>query len=394
MDTEEKESTMVEDAKTEDLPTEPSTKSEHPRKKTRAWQIAKWPLWIFGGLFAIAMLALLSLPIWISPVGTSLASMLVPKYTGTAFNVDRINFNPYTGKLFVSGVRLANPAGYPEEDAFALGSISADVEVSTLLSDTIHVREIVIDAPFASYVFDAEGVNNIDRIIAAVNEKLGPKKEKEEKGGTKVEIDKVTVRGVRVAVGNGGVFELDSLTLTDFGKATPAQVEIAGVRLVNPEGFPEPNALTVNSVSIGVETADLSVKPIVFHDILVDSPNVFSVDNKADEDNFDVIFKPFKKGDGEKDEEKKAEKEGDDAPAVVIDKLDISGMKVKYGLLPAVPVPLPPFPNIGKEGGSTIKDVCGKIAGMMSSAMDSLGEGVKKVKQGASKMWEKVQFWK
>ena len=363
------------------------------RKMMRAWQIAKWPLWIFGGLFAIAMLALLSLPIWISPVGTSLANMLVPKYTGTAFNVDRINFNPYTGKLFVSGVRLANPAGYSKEDAFALGSISADVEVLTLLSDAIHVREIVIDAPFASYVFDAEGVNNIDRIIAAVNEKLGPKKEKEEKGGTKVEIDKVTVRGVRAAVGNGGVFELDSLTLTDFGKATPAQVEIAGVRLVNPEGFPEPNALTVNSVSIGVETADLSVKPIVFHDILVDSPNVFSVDNKADEDNFDVIFKPFR-GDGKQDEEKKAEEEGDDAPAVVIDKLDISGMKVKYGILPPVPIPLPAFSNIGKESGSTIKDVYGKITGMMNSAMDSLGEGMKKVKKGASKMWEKVQFWK
>ena len=393
MDSEKKEGAKVEDAKTKAPPAEQPKKSERSWKKTRAWRTAKWSLLIFGGLFAIAMLVLLSLPLWIGLVGTSLANMLVPKYTGTAFNVERINLNPYTGKLLVSGVRLANPAGYSEEDAFALGSLSADVEFSTLLSDTIHVREIVIDAPFASYVFDAEGSNNFARIMAAVNEKLGPKKEKEEPGGTKVEIDKVTVRGVRAAVGNGGVLEIDSLTLTDFGKATPAQVEISGVRLVNPQGFPEPNAVTVNSISIGVETADLSTKPIVFHDILIDSPNVFSVDNKADEDNFDVIFKPFK-GAGKTDEEKEAEEKGDDAPAVVIDKLDISGLKVKYGLLLPVPIPLPAFSNIGKEGGSTIKEVYGKIVGVMSSATDSLGDGVKKVKDGASKMWEKIQFWK
>ena len=79
---------------------------------------------------------------------------------------------------------------------------------------------------------------------------------------------------------------------------------------------------------------------------------------------------------------------------MVIDKLDISGLKVKYGLLLPVPIPLPAFSNIGKEGGSTIKEVYGKIVGVMSSATDSLGDGVKKVKDGASKMWEKIQFWK
>ena len=363
--------------------------AEQPEKKPLSKRILKWVLWSVAGLLAFVLVAALTLPLWINPVATSLAKSLVPKYTGTAFDIQDVKLNPYTGKLLISGIKLANPEGYAEKDAFALGSLSADVEVSTLLSDTIHVREIMIDSPFASYVFDAHGVNNFVRIMEAVNKKLGPKKKKrKDKGETKVVIDKITVKNVRAAVGNGA-FELESLTLADFGKETPAQIELSGVRLVNPEGFPEPNAVTVKSISIGMETADLSKKPIVFHDILIDSPSVFNVDNDADEDNFDVIFKPLKSG-AKKDEGQKAEKKGDDGPAVVIDKLDITGTRFKYGPLPAVPIPFPTFTDIGKEGGSSFKAVCEKIGGMAKSAMSGIGKGVKTIKDGAINLLPKI----
>lgn len=350
-------------------------------KKPLARRILKWVLWSVAGLLAFVLVVALTLPLWINPVGTSLANALVPKYTGTAFNIDRINLNPYTGKLFISGIKLANPEGYVEKDAFALGSLSADVEVTTLLSDTIHVREITIDSPFASYVFDAEGVNNFVRIVEAVKEKLGPKKDKKkDKGETRVVIDKITVKNVRAAVGNG-TFELESLTLADFGKDTPAQIELSGVRLVNPEGFPEPNAVTVKSIRIGMEMADLSKKPIVFHDILVDSPSVFIVDNDADEENLDVIFKPFKSG-AKKDKEKNAEKEDDDAPAVVIDKIQIIGTKLQYG---SIPIPMIPqsltLTDIGKKSkdGQSLKDLYETGVKKVKSAVGGLGKALDKV---------------
>ena len=363
--------------------------ARRPKRESLARRILKWVLWSVVGLLAFVLVAVLTLPLWIDPVGTLLADALVPKYTGTAFNVDRINLNPYTGKLFITGVKLANPEGYDEKYAFTLGSLSADVEVSTLLSDTIHVREITVDSPFASYVFDGKGINNFVRIMESVNKKLGPKKEKKEKGETRVVIDKITVRNVRAAVGNGAAFELESLTLADFGKDTPAQIDLSAARLVNPEGFPEPHAFTVKSISIGMETADLSKKPIVFHDILVDSPSVFIVDNDADEENLDVIFKPFKGG-AKKDEEKKSAKKDDGGPAVVIDKLDIAGTRLKYGSLPAVRIPLPAFTDIGKEGGSTLKAVYEKIVGIAKSAMAGIGKGVKVIKDGAVDLLDKV----
>ena len=116
---------------------------KQPEKKSLARRILKFFLWSVAGLLAFVLLAVLTLPLWINPVATSLANSLVPKYTGTAFNLERVNLNPYTGKLLISGVKLANPEGYAEKDAFSLGLLSVDVETSTLLSSTIHVRDIL-----------------------------------------------------------------------------------------------------------------------------------------------------------------------------------------------------------------------------------------------------------
>ena len=356
--------------------------AETPTKKSLGRRLLKGLLWTIAGLLVFVVVAVLTLPLWINPVGTSLANAIVPGYTGTAFNLERLNLNPYTGKLLVSGVKLANPEGYTEKDAFSLGLLSVDVEVSSLLSSTIHVRDITIDAPYASYVFDAAGSNNFDRIIAEVNKKLGPKEKKEkEPGKTKVVIDKVTIKDVRAAVGSGA-FELATLTLTDFGKDdAPAKIEIAGVKLVNPKGFPEPDAFSLKSLNIGLETGDLAKKPMVFHDILVDSTYVGLVYNDAGESNFDVILKPFK-GDEKKDaaasDEKKDKKKDaaeDDTPHVVIDKLDIAGTKVQYRKM-TFPIPLPTFTDIGKNSkeGASMKEVANQVWEKAKGSVGSLGD--------------------
>ena len=362
-----------------ETPAAETSAAETPKKKSLGRRILKGLLWTIGGLLLFVIVALLTLPLWINPVGTSLANALVPSYTGTAFNLERLNLNPYTGKLLVSGVKLANPEGYAEKDAFSLGLLTVDVDVSSLLSKEIHVRDITISSPYASYVFDAAGSNNFDRIIASVKKKLGPKEKKEkEPSETKVVIDKVTIKNVKVAV-NTGRFELTSLVVTDFGKSTAATIKLEGVKLVNPDGFPEPDAFSLKSLSIGMETADLSKKPMVFHDIIVDSTYAGLVYNDAGVGNFDAILKPIK-GD-EKDEKKevaadeKKDKEKDDTPRVQIDKLEITGTKLQWRKV-TLPIPLPTFTDIGKtsEKGATLKDVANQVMDKAKGAMTGFGD--------------------
>ncbi len=308
-----------------------------PKKKSIAWRIVKGLLWFLGGLLVFVLVAVLTLPLWINPVATSLANALVPKYTDTAFNLERVNLNPYTGKLLISGVKLANPEGFAEKDAFSLGSLSAEVEVTSLLSKTIHVREVTVDALFASWVFDAAGSNNFDRIIATVNEKLGPKKEKdEEPSETKVVIDKVTVKNVRAVVGKG-VFELQSLTLTDFGKDTPAKLEISGVRLTNPTGFEAENAFSLGSLSIGMDTGDLGKPPFKIHDLVIDSPYASYVFDAQNMDNFTRMLEPLLAKGGEAEakpaEQKAPKKEKEQAEPsaspVTLDRLEVKNLKAQ-----------------------------------------------------------------
>ncbi len=301
-----------------------------PKKKSLAKRILKWVLWSVAGLLAFVLLAVLTLPLWINPVATSVAKSLVPKYTGTAFDVKDVELNPYTGKMLISGVELANPEGYSEKDAFKLGKITVDVEMSTLLSKTIHVREVTVESPFASYVFDAEGVNNFDRIVEAVNKKLGPKKEKKkESDETKVVIDKVTVTGVEVVVGKGR-FALASLTLTDFGRDdAPAKLEISGVKLVNPPGFEAENAFSLGSLSVEMETGDLGSLPIKVHEVVIDSPYASYVFDEQNVDNFTRLLEPLlaKGGEPEKKEKKAEKAEKSSGAPVTLDRLEVRNLK-------------------------------------------------------------------
>ena len=319
------------------------TESEKPAEKKSAkplWKRSlKWALWSVAGLLAFVLVAVLTLPLWINPVATSVAKLLVPEYTGTAFDIKNVELNPYTGKMLISGVELANPEGYSEKDAFKLGKITADVEVSSLLSKTIHVREVTVEALSASYVFDAGGTNNFDRIVATVNEKLGPKKEKkEEPSETKVVIDKVTVKNVHVIVGTA-VFDLESLTLADFGRDDkPAKLVISGVRLTNPPGFEAENAFSLGSFSVGVETGDLGKLPIKIHDIVIDSPYASYVFDEKNMDNFTRMLEPLLAKGGaaeEKPKEQGAAKKEEKKPAapagspVTLDRLEVKNLKAQ-----------------------------------------------------------------
>ena len=112
------------------------------------------------------------------------------------------------------------------------------------------------------------------------------------------------------------------------------RTEIAGVKLVNPGGFPEPNAFSLKSLSIGMETGDLSKKPMVFHDILVDSTYAGLVYDDAGTSNNDAMFKPLM-GD-EKEGEKKDEKKEDEKKAEEKSGKSSSGKKTNDAELPSV----------------------------------------------------------
>ncbi len=178
--------------------------------------------WVLGVLLVLVLAVLLTIPLWLGPTVKSVANKVAPEYTGTEFSLSDVSLNPYTGKYRITELRLGNPEGYPVPVAFSVSNVLVDVEMSSLFSDTIHIREIAIEAPYASYV-SANGTNNFEWIQAHVEAKMGPKEKEEEKEedkgpGKKVVIDTLTISGTRVKLSVMPEMPIMTITLKDIGK--------------------------------------------------------------------------------------------------------------------------------------------------------------------------------
>jgi len=187
-------------------------------------------LWLLAIIFGGALLLILSTPLWLGPLSTSLANSLGPKYTGTKFNVAKIHINPLTGSLRVEDFHLGNPEGYDAEDAVSVGKLSVDIAPFALLGNRLHVKNIDVIDPYASYLGN-DGTNNFDAIVANIKKNLGIEEKAEteeakdeaaekdeEKDGMKVTIDRLHIEGVKFKMGIMPAIPIPiPITLTDLG---------------------------------------------------------------------------------------------------------------------------------------------------------------------------------
>ena len=177
--------------------------------------------WILLGILALVLVLVLAIPLWLGPTVASVANKIAPEYTGTSFKLEKVGINPYSGKYRLGPLVLGNPEGYPVPVAFAVSNILVDVEMSSLFTDTIHIREITIENPYASYV-SANGTNNFEWIAAHAQEKIGPKEEEEEEEEEgpkkKVIIDVLTISGTHVKYSVMPEMPIPTITIKDIGK--------------------------------------------------------------------------------------------------------------------------------------------------------------------------------
>jgi hypothetical protein len=150
-------------------------------------------------------------PVWLGPVARTVSEKLVPSLTGTAFRMDALELNAFSGRIRARGVELANPAGYRPARALAVGALDLSVDVSSALSDVIVIREVALRDAFVSYV-TLRGTNNFEAIAAYRDRGADPAKAeaagrapapdgKKEAPAKKVIIDRLLLTGLKVQMG-------------------------------------------------------------------------------------------------------------------------------------------------------------------------------------------------
>jgi hypothetical protein len=183
---------------------------------------------IVATLAVLLLVVVLTLPFTIGPIVKTAASVGGPAALGVPVSVGDVKLSPLAGSLTISQVKVGNPKGYSDKEAFAVSKIDISLNIKSLLTDTIVVKKIQIDAPAISFE-SKDGMSNFDTMLAnakKTSEEEKAKKPGEKAAGKKVIIETFTLNGAKmsytaaVTFGKPVTLPLPSLTLHDIGKSS------------------------------------------------------------------------------------------------------------------------------------------------------------------------------
>ena len=176
----------------------------------------------------LLLAAILTLPLTIGPIVKTAASVGGPKALGVPVSVGDVKLRPLAGDLIISKVKVGNPQGYSDKDAFAVDNIEVGLKMSSLMGGTIVIRKIQIDAPAITFE-SKDGKSNFDTMMANAKKASDEEKKespKEKKEGKKVVIEEFTLNNAKVSyasgltMGKAMVIPVPSVTVRDIGKGS------------------------------------------------------------------------------------------------------------------------------------------------------------------------------
>ena len=166
-----------------------------------------------------------------------------PGITQTKVELTSATLSPLSGQGTLTGLSVANPAGWPAGNAFYLGRIHIAMKPFSVFGDHIIIDEITIDQP--QFTYDTKIVSsNINDLLKNIEQSMGAQKggiQPKAKNGRplKLEVKKFVLTNGKVTVGLAGnaiTMPMPTVNMTDIGTAeggvTPAGLAYAVMRNV------------------------------------------------------------------------------------------------------------------------------------------------------------------
>jgi hypothetical protein len=178
-------------------------------------------------LAALLAALLLTHPLWLAPTAKTVANSAVPRIAGTRFELGKLSLNAYSGRFGAGDLVLYNPEGFSEPVALKVGEASVVADMSTVGSDVIRLKEVLVKDVFLAYTFK-DGKSNFDVISQNASSGKGAEKPADEKKdaegakaesaeGKRVIIDRLTLSGITVKLGPVPL-PVPPITLTGIGE--------------------------------------------------------------------------------------------------------------------------------------------------------------------------------
>jgi len=88
--------------------------------------------------------------------------------TGVAVTLKEVTLDLSDGKAALKGFMVGNPDGFQTDYAVSLGGISVTIDTSTIGSDVIVIKSVVVNAPKVIYELNGT-MSNVDAIRNTLN---------------------------------------------------------------------------------------------------------------------------------------------------------------------------------------------------------------------------------
>jgi hypothetical protein len=208
---------------------------------------------IVGGLVLLALIVVVLLLSNIGSIIKHAVESFGSDATKAPVKLETVDLSLSSGQGSLKGLSIGNPDGFKAPKAFELGAISVQLDPSTVTSDVVVIKEIVIESPRVTFELGLGGSNlgTIQDNVTAYGNSLGAGgdggekhkgkgdgsgggKKKDDAGGKKFVIENLWIRSgcVEAAItplgGKGVSCNMSEIHLTNIGRdsggATAAQV--------------------------------------------------------------------------------------------------------------------------------------------------------------------------
>lgn len=130
-----------------------------------------------------------------------------PRFTQTSVSMDGVKVSPFAGHVALQEFLIGNPQGYKTSHSFKVREVEVSVDLASLTSDVIRIKEIVIDTPDIIYELGGPAGSNLKTIQQNVTKASGPASTPQSQPtsgeGRKVVIDNLYIRKPKVALSAG-----------------------------------------------------------------------------------------------------------------------------------------------------------------------------------------------
>ena len=193
-------------------------------------------------LVAVAAIALLFFAVGLEDIIKRVIQDVGSAQTGTEVRLDRVELDLSSGRGALHNLTIANPEGYPDDTALAIGQVVLQIEPSSLSGGVIQIREASLDAGSLA-LYQRGKSNNLSVLLDNMQESADTVENTEdelppEASEMRLAIETLSVTGVQIAL-HSETGQEKTVSLPDYIQSgigdpktglTPAQLSDAVVQ--------------------------------------------------------------------------------------------------------------------------------------------------------------------